>query len=126
MLAEFNAAASDQCTVHHNTENGLAGCDAFTIVGPSSYHDRQAHPDQYYTYSPLGKDEIRLMYVTEENVTAFLACDNKACSLTSVTFPWTRRQHTKHSPTAGGNDKRPVFCNGRLLYIKFALRRAIR
>jgi hypothetical protein len=129
--AVMPAAFSDdqvRYTVHQNAEYGLADCDAFTIVGPPSIQDRQNHPDRYYTYSPLREDEIRLAYITPENIAAFLACDKQSLFIDLYHVPLARAPvYEAFSYCWGGpNDKHAIFCNGKLLYIPSTLWRAIR
>jgi hypothetical protein len=90
--------------------------------------ERRSNPSRYNQFLKLEKNQIRLVYITPENIEQFIASGKQSLFITI--------QHASLEEVKGAvalsycwgdpNDKKAVFADGKLLYIPSTLWRAIR
>lgn len=115
-------------TVFNKAQHGECSRALFTTMDPRSSMEECRHePQKYYQYLKLQPGQIRLVYITPEDVEQFIACGRQSIFVTihhastenvneaiALSYCWG-------DPT----DKKPIFANGKLLYIPSTLWRAI-
>jgi hypothetical protein len=130
---EVMAAAPSQhqagYTVFNQAEYGECSEALFTTMDyrPSVEEFRQ-EPQKYYQYSNLQPGQIRLVYITAADVEQFVACGRQSLF---VTIHHTSLENVNEATAlsycwSDPTDKKPIFANGKLLYIPSTLWRAIR
>jgi hypothetical protein len=116
-------------TVFGNAHYGECSPTLLTTIDRRlAAEERRLQPERYYKYSKLQLNEIRLVTITPQNVENFLACGRQSLFVTIHNAPLEAiKEATALSYCWGDpNDQKPIFANGRLLYIPSALWRALR
>jgi len=93
-----------------------------------SVEECRHEPEKYYQYLKLQPGQIRLVYITPRNIEQFIACGRQ---LLFVTIHHVSLEDVNEAAALSycwGNpaDKKPIFANGKLLYIPSTLWRLIR
>jgi Heterokaryon incompatibility protein (HET)/SH3 domain len=116
-------------TLFRSVEYGLGPRVQFATVGSTpSVEERQSNPSRYYQYSEIERNQIRLIYITLENVEQFIASGKQSLFITihHASLEEVRDAVAFSYCWGDPNVKKAVFANGKLLYIPSTLWRALR
>lgn len=116
-------------TVFNKAQYGECPRALFTTMDlRSSMQGRRHQPQRYYQYSKLQPGQIRLVYITPEDVKQFIACGRQSLFVTIHHASTENLNRATALSYCWGDpaDKKPIFANGKLLYIPSTLWRAIR
>jgi hypothetical protein len=85
-------------------------------------------PQKYYQYSTLQPSQIRLIYITPADIEQFIACGKQSLFVTIHHASLENVNEATAFSYCWGDlaDKKPIFANGKLLYIPSTLWTAIR
>jgi hypothetical protein len=90
--------------------------------------ERQSNPSRYYQYLEIERSQIRLIYITPENIEQFIASGEQSLFITihHASLEEVRGAVAFSYCWGDPNVKKAVFANGKLLYIPSTLWRALR
>jgi hypothetical protein len=116
-----------RCRVYTSTEYGLVPWQHFAPLRPPPVYVQDGNASLYYQYTPLERGDIRLIYITPDNVQEFLASSKQSLFITLTHVPLGRAPAYAAFSYCWGSpmDKTPVFCNGKLLYVPSSLWRLL-
>ncbi|KAH0558512.1 hypothetical protein GP486_004829 [Trichoglossum hirsutum] len=99
-----------------------------TMDHQPSVEECRHEPQKYYQYSTLQPGQIRLFYITPSDVEQFIACGRQSLFVAIHHAPLDNINGATALSYCWGDpaDKKPIFANGKLLYIPSTLWRAMR
>lgn len=106
---------------------GLVPKEIFAPLRPLPRLEQDQNSEQYYEHRPLARGQIRLIYITPENVRDFEESGKQSLFITLEHVSLAKAPSYAAFSYCWGDkdDLTPVFCEGKLLYVPSSLWRAL-